>query len=267
MKAGEMGDGRRELEKTGSGSGVPGSGGESVGCAGSADSRAVEEVRPLVVRYLGRRAYEPVWEAMREFTDARDESTPDELWLVEHDSVFTQGLAGKPEHLLNPGNIPVVQTDRGGQVTYHGPGQVVAYPLLDLQRRGLGVRCLVHELEQAVIDLLAARGLEAARRAGAPGVYVGEAKIASIGLKVRRQCTYHGLALNVDMDLSPFSLINPCGFAGMAMTDLARQIGPIHWDRAAQALLTAFCMRLGYHAEETSKSGDAAGVSADSEIA
>jgi hypothetical protein len=123
-----MGDGRRELEKTGSGFGVPGSGGESSGCAGSADSRAMDEARPLVVRYLGRRAYGPVWAAMREFTDARDEATPDELWLVEHDPVFTQGLAGKPEHLLNPGNIPVVQTDRGGQVTYHGPGQVVAYP-------------------------------------------------------------------------------------------------------------------------------------------
>jgi lipoyl(octanoyl) transferase len=136
-----------------------------------------------------------------------------------------------------------------------------------LQRRGLGVRCLVHELEQAVIDLLAAHGLEAARRDGAPGVYVGEAKIASIGLKVRRQCTYHGLAFNVDMDLSPFSLINPCGFAGMAMTDLARQIGPIQWDQAAQGLLTAFCTRLGYHADEASNSATLRGVSADSEIA
>jgi lipoyl(octanoyl) transferase len=247
------------MEEKGSGFRVRGSGGEQIGCAGSADAQAGGSARPLLVRYLGRRAYEPVWRAMRDFTDARDESTPDELWLVEHDPVFTQGLAGKPEHLLNPGKIPVVQTDRGGQVTYHGPGQVVAYPLLDLQRRGLGVRCLVHELEQAVIDLLAERGLEAGRRDGAPGVYVSEAKIASIGLKVRRQCTYHGLAFNVDMDLSPFSLINPCGFAGMAMTDLVRQAGPTRWEDAAQALLKAFCTRLGYHARESSNSSVAAG--------
>jgi lipoyl(octanoyl) transferase len=185
---------------------------------------------------------------MRDFTDARDESTPDELWLVEHDPVFTQGLAGKPEHVLNPGHIPIVQTDRGGQVTYHGPGQVVAYPLIDLKRRELGVRCLVHELEQAVIDLLAERGVVAERQEGAPGVYVAGAKIASIGLKVRQQRTYHGLAFNVDMDLAPFSLINPCGFAGLAMTQLVDQTGSVSWAEAAAGLTTALCTRLGYHA-------------------
>jgi lipoyl(octanoyl) transferase len=247
-----MGDGRREMESKGSGFRVQVSGGERTGCAMSTDARSRKDARPLRVRYLGRRAYEPVWRAMRDFTDARDEATPDELWLVEHDPVFTQGLAGKPEHLLNPGNIPVVQTDRGGQVTYHGPGQVVAYPLLDLKRRELGVRCLVHEMEQAVIDLLAGHGVEAARQDGAPGVYVAGAKIASIGLKVRQQRTYHGLAFNVDMDLSPFSLINPCGFAGLAMTQLVEQVGPVGWDQAAAELVTAFCTRLGYHAEKAS---------------
>ncbi|MGM0702733.1 MAG: lipoyl(octanoyl) transferase LipB [Pseudomonadota bacterium] len=170
---------------------------------------------------LGRRAYEPVWQAMRELTDARDADTPDQFWLVEHDPVFTQGLAGKPEHLLMPGDIPVVQTDRGGQVTYHGPGQVVLYPLLDVRRARLGVRDLVSAIENAVIALLAERGVTARARPDAPGVYVGEAKIASLGLRIRRGASFHGVALNVDGDLAPFSRINPCGHAGMSMTRLA----------------------------------------------
>ncbi len=205
----------------------------------------------VVIRYLGRQAYEPVWKAMRDFTDARDESTPDEVWLVEHDPVFTQGLAGKPEHLINPGHIPVVQTDRGGQVTYHGPGQVVLYPLLDLERLGVGVRCLVDRLEQAVIDVLADRSVSGVRREGAPGVFVDEAKIASIGLKVRRGRTYHGLAFNIDMDLTPFSWINPCGFAGLAMTQAMTHIDGAEWDDMAGRLVKAFCRLMGYHPKDT----------------
>jgi lipoyl(octanoyl) transferase len=205
---------------------------------------------PLTIRHLGRRAYQPVWAAMKAFTDDRDETTTDELWLVEHDPVFTQGLAGKPEHVLNTGAIEIVQTDRGGQVTYHGPGQVVAYPLLDLGRRGLGIRCLVDRLEQAVIDVLAGDGIAARRLDGAPGVYVDGAKIASIGLKVRRNCTYHGLAFNVAMDLTPFSMINPCGFAGLPMTQYSALVPDMDWDRAVMGLTTAFCRLLGYHASE-----------------
>ncbi|MBZ5488316.1 lipoyl(octanoyl) transferase LipB [Halomonas aquamarina] len=174
---------------------------------------------------LGRRAYLPVWESMRSLTDTRDSDTPDQFWLVEHDPVFTQGQAGKPEHLLMPGDIPVVQTDRGGQVTYHGPGQVVLYPLLDVRRSRIGVRDLVSALENAVIALLADYGIKAHARADAPGVYVksvlGEAKIASLGLRIRRGASYHGVALNVDNDLAAFQRINPCGYAGMAVTRLA----------------------------------------------
>ncbi|MGY6631338.1 MAG: lipoyl(octanoyl) transferase LipB [Wenzhouxiangella sp.] len=207
-------------------------------------------MKPLRVRHLGRRDYEPVWVAMRDFTDQRGADTPDELWLVEHPPVFTQGLAGKPEHLLNPGNIPVVQTDRGGQVTYHGPGQVVAYPLLDLKRSGLGVRCLVDRLEQAMIDVLADWKIDAVRRDGAPGVYVGEAKIGSIGLKIRHERSYHGLAFNVDMDLTPFALINPCGYAGLAMTRVVDHRPGTGWQEVADNLTTAICALLGYHAEK-----------------
>ncbi|AMD00331.1 lipoyl(octanoyl) transferase LipB [Halomonas chromatireducens] len=175
----------------------------------------------LELHRLGRCAYEPVWQAMRTLTDTRDERTPDQLWLVEHDPVFTQGQAGKPEHLLMPGDIPVVQTDRGGQVTYHGPGQVVLYPLLDVRRARLGVRDLVSALENAVIAVLAEFDVEARARPDAPGVYVGQAKIASLGLRIRRGASFHGVALNVDGDISPFDRINPCGYAGMAMTRLA----------------------------------------------
>jgi len=189
---------------------------------------------------------------MREFTDRRDKETPDELWLVEHEPVYTQGLAGKAEHLLSPGDIPVVETDRGGQVTYHGPGQVVVYPLIDIQRRDLGVRCLVDRMEQAVIDLLATDGLRAERRAGAPGVYIGEAKIASIGLKVRHGRTYHGLALNVSMDLAPFGGINPCGFSGLAMTRYSDWIPGKTWSEAATGLVEALCTRLEYYRSDES---------------
>lgn len=155
---------------------------------------------------------------MQDFTAQRTPETPDELWLLQHPPVYTQGLAGKPEHLLNPTNIPVVQIDRGGQITYHGPGQIVAYLLLDLKRRGLGVKELVWRMEEALIHLLAEYGVSAQRIEKAPGVYVGAAKIAALGLRIKNQCSYHGLSLNVDMDLSPFANINPCGYAGLAVT-------------------------------------------------
>ncbi|SDN87476.1 lipoyl(octanoyl) transferase LipB [Vreelandella arcis] len=180
---------------------------------------------PIELHVLGRKPYLPVWQAMRSLTDSRDAQTPDQFWLVEHDPVFTQGQAGKPEHILMPGDIPVVHTDRGGQVTYHGPGQVVLYPLLDVRRGQLGVRTLVTALENAVISVLADYGVSASARPDAPGVYVagdtGEAKIASLGLRIRRGASFHGVAFNVDGDLTPFSSINPCGYAGMPMTRLA----------------------------------------------
>jgi lipoyl(octanoyl) transferase len=176
-----------------------------------------------VVRQLGRVAYEPTWLAMQAFTDRRDAATPDELWFLEHDPVFTQGLNGRAEHLLAPGDIPVVGIDRGGQVTYHGPGQLVMYALVDIRRRGIGVRELVVALEDAVATLAAQHGIAAVGRREAPGVYVGGRKLASIGLRVRRGCSYHGLALNVDMDLEPFARINPCGIAGLEMTQLVAE--------------------------------------------
>jgi lipoyl(octanoyl) transferase len=176
-----------------------------------------------VVRQLGRVAYEPTWLAMQAFTDRRDASTPDELWFLEHEPVFTQGLNGRAEHVLAPGDIPVVGIDRGGQVTYHGPGQLVMYALVDIRRRGIGVRELVVALENAVAALAAQHGIAAIGRREAPGVYVGGRKLASIGLRVRRGCSYHGLALNVDMDLEPFARINPCGIAGLEMTQLVAE--------------------------------------------
>ena len=177
-----------------------------------------------VVRSLGRVEYVPTWRAMQDFTAWRTADTPDEIWLLEHPSVYTQGQAGKPEHLIAETDIPVVPIDRGGQITYHGPGPVVAYGLVDLRRRGYGIRELVARLGQAMIDPLAAQGVAAARLAGAPGVYAGGAKIAALGLRVKHGCTYHGLALNVDMDLAPFDAINPCGYAGMAVTQ-CRDLG------------------------------------------
>lgn len=187
-------------------------------------------------RWLGRVEYEPTWRAMQRFTDARGPDTPDEIWFLEHPPVFTQGMAGKAEHVLDPGDIPVVPIDRGGQVTYHGPGQLVVYPLLDLRRLGLGVRELVVALEQSVIALCAAHGIAAAGRRDAPGVYVDGRKLASVGLRVRRGGSYHGLALNVDGDLGPFGRINPCGYAGLEMTRLADLGLGLTVRRAAEAL-------------------------------
>ena len=176
---------------------------------------------PLTVRRMGVTGYARSYDAMRDFTARRTGDTPDELWLLEHPPVYTLGQAGKPEHLLRDNGIPVVRVDRGGQITYHGPGQVIAYVLLDLRRHGLTVKRLVGLLEQAVIDLLAAHDIAGARRAGAPGVYVDGAKVAALGLRVRGGCAYHGLALNVNMDLAPFRDINPCGYEGLAVTQLA----------------------------------------------
>lgn len=175
----------------------------------------------MYIKQLGHQPYQTTWQAMQDFTNQRDEDTADELWIVEHPPVFTQGLNGKAEHLLQLApNIPLVQTDRGGQVTYHGPGQLVIYVLVDLKRNQLGVRALVTLIEEAIIDLLSHFDIEAIARADAPGVYVNGNKIASLGLKIRKQKSYHGLALNVDMDLSPFQMINPCGLQGMQMTQL-----------------------------------------------
>ena len=174
-----------------------------------------------VFRWLGRAEYESTWRAMQCFTDERNAATPDEVWFLEHAPVFTQGLNGRQEHLLAPGDIPVVGIDRGGQVTYHGPGQLVVYPLIDLHRRRIGVRELVVALETAVIRIVEAHGMAASGRRDAPGVYVQGRKLASLGLRIRRGCSYHGMALNVDMDLEPFGRINPCGMAGLEMTQLA----------------------------------------------
>lgn len=179
--------------------------------------------RSVVVRHLGCAAYEPTWHAMQHFTQNRDADTADEIWLLEHPRVFTQGQAGKAEHVLAAGDIPVVQVDRGGQVTYHGPGQLVAYVLVDVRRAGQGVRDLVTSIENSLIDLLAQYDIAAQAKPDAPGVYVGDKKIASLGLRIRRGCSFHGLALNVDMDLQPFQRINPCGYAGLHMTQLREE--------------------------------------------
>ena len=174
----------------------------------------------MIVRSLGRQEYEPLWRKMQQFTDERGSDTPDEIWFTEHSPVFTLGMNASRDHLIAPGNIPVVQVDRGGQVTYHGPGQLMVYPLIDLKRARLGVRDLVTALEQCVVDLVAGLGIAAASRKDAPGVYVDGTKIASVGLRVRRGASYHGMALNIDVDLEPFSRINPCGFSDLAVTDL-----------------------------------------------
>lgn len=201
----------------------------------------------LVVRHLGLADYLPTLEAMRRFTAERDESTPDEIWLLQHPRVFTQGQAGKAEHLLTPGDIPVIQVERGGQVTYHGPGQQVAYLMLDLRRKKLGVRELVTAMEQALVDVLAGYGIEAAPKADAPGVYVAGDKIASLGLRVRNGCSFHGLALNVDMDMAPFQRINPCGYAGLKMVQLKDLLETApSLDEVAQRLEPALRERLGY---------------------
>ncbi|MBJ9977952.1 lipoyl(octanoyl) transferase LipB [Pseudomonas sp. S75] len=208
----------------------------------------------LGFRELGLQPYEPVLEAMRRFTGRRSADAPDEVWLVEHLPVFTQGQAGKPEHLMLTGDIPVVQTERGGQVTYHGPGQLVAYVLLDVRRLGIGVRELVSRLENSLVALLASYGVQAAAKPDAPGVYVDGAKIASLGLRIRNGCAFHGLALNVDMDLSPFRRINPCGYAGLAMTQLRDHTGPIELDEVRTRLREQLVRHLDY-AEQTTLTG------------
>ena len=201
----------------------------------------------LVVRHLGLADYLPTLETMRRFTAERDESTSDDIWLLQHPRVFTQGQAGKAEHLLAPGDIPVIQVERGGQVTYHGPGQLVAYLMLDLRRKKLGVRELVTAMEQALVDVLAGYGIEAAPKADAPGVYVAGDKIASLGLRVRNGCSFHGLALNVDMDMAPFQRINPCGYAGLKMVQLKDLLETApSLDEVAQRLEPALRERLGY---------------------
>lgn len=205
---------------------------------------AADVTQQLLIRELGTEDYTTVWQAMQQFTDQRNEQTLDQLWLLEHQPVFTQGQAGKEEHLLLPGDIPVVRVDRGGQATYHGPGQLVVYVLLNLKRRNLGVRALVTLLEQVLIELLAAYGITAYAKADAPGVYVNDAKIASLGLRVRKGCTFHGLALNVDMDLSPFLRINPCGYAGMQMIQCKDLGGPQSVAEAKQRIVQCFQRQL-----------------------
>lgn len=180
-----------------------------------------DQMDELIVRTLGEQPYLETWEAMKSFTADRDATTPDEIWLLEHPRVYTQGQAGKPEHILAPGDIPVIQVDRGGQVTYHGPGQLVVYLMIDLTRHKLGVRSLVDVIEQSIVRTLAEFGITASPRPDAPGVYVDEAKIASLGLRVKRGCSFHGLALNVSMDMEPFRRINPCGYAGLAMCQVS----------------------------------------------
>lgn len=190
---------------------------------------------PLLVKRLGRVDYAATFAAMQTFTAQRTSDTADEIWLCEHPPVFTQGMSGKAEHLLADVGIPVVKIDRGGQITYHGPGQVVAYLLIDLRRRPYKVRELVERIEQAAIDLLAGYGVAAARREGAPGVYVGAAKIVALGLRIKNGCSYHGVALNVDMDLAPYRAINPCGYAGMAVTQLREQCGESDTEKVGEA--------------------------------
>ncbi|WP_374511824.1 lipoyl(octanoyl) transferase LipB [Niveibacterium sp.] len=202
---------------------------------------------PLLRKPLGRVEYEPTWHAMQAFTRARNDDTPDELWLVEHPPVFTLGLAGKPEHLLRETGIPLVKIDRGGQITYHGPGQAVVYLLIDLARREIKVRELVSLIEQAILDVLRGYGIAAELRDGAPGVYVGGAKIAALGLKIANGCSYHGLSLNCDMDLSPFSAINPCGYPGLESAQL-KDFGVVDpLDVVHRKLADALDVRFAHH--------------------
>lgn len=200
----------------------------------------------LIVRELDLQPYEPTWHKMQQFTNERDETAADEIWSLQHEPVFTQGQAGKAEHLLGTGDIPVVQVDRGGQVTYHGPGQAIIYLLLNLKRKKMGVRELVTIMEDAIVDTLAEFQVKAYAKPDAPGVYVDDSKIASLGLRVRRGCSFHGLALNLSMDLEPFLRINPCGYAGMAMTQLGMLVDDLDQVDATQRLLTNLISKLGY---------------------
>lgn len=206
----------------------------------------------LIVRDLGLQAYQPVWQAMRDFTDNRDPATLDEVWLLQHERVFTQGQAGKAEHVLQAGDIPIVQSDRGGQVTYHGPGQWVAYLLIDIKRRKTGVRELVTRMENAIVAVLSHYDIAAHPRADAPGVYLDNgAKIAQLGLRVRKGCSFHGLSLNVDMDMEPFQRINPCGYAGMAVTSLREALGQKPDMQAIRdQLVSEIVSQLGYTASQ-----------------
>ncbi|MHB1398287.1 MAG: lipoyl(octanoyl) transferase LipB [Trichloromonadaceae bacterium] len=201
---------------------------------------------PLILRHLGRQPYEPVWQRMQKFSASRGPDTPDEIWLLEHDPVFTLGREGKAEHLLEAGEIPLVRVDRGGQITYHGPGQLVVYLLLDLRRRRLGVRRLVEQLEQSLCALLAGYGIKGHLIPSAPGVYVNGAKIASLGLRVSQGRTSHGLALNINMDQQPFAQINPCGHQGLAVTQLKDLAGPSSIEEVGQTLLALLATHLGY---------------------
>ncbi|AWM79094.1 octanoyltransferase [Gammaproteobacteria bacterium ESL0073] len=200
----------------------------------------------LNVRKLGTQPYESVWLAMKTFTDNRTQETLDEVWILQHPSVFTQGSAGKAEHVLMPRDIPVIQSDRGGQVTYHGPGQLIVYLMIDVKRHHLGPRLLVTAIENCLIDLLSSYGITAYSRPDAPGVYVGQSKIASLGLRIRHHASFHGFALNVDMDLEPFSRINPCGYAGMQMTQLSEFISPIDFDELTERVITQITQKLAY---------------------
>jgi lipoyl(octanoyl) transferase len=209
----------------------------------------------LRLRELGRAEYEPTWRAMQAFTAARGPASEDELWILEHPPIFTLGVSGKQSHVLAPGDIPVLAVDRGGQVTYHGPGQIVAYVLVDLRRRGIGVRRMISVLENTAIRVLANHGIAAHARREAPGVYVGEAKIAALGLRVRRGCTYHGLAFNVAMELEPFLRINPCGYAGLRVTDLREQGVELPLDAAGQLVAQALAHELSAASTGSAKSG------------
>ncbi len=207
----------------------------------------------LIIRQLPQCDYTTTWQAMRAFTDERDASTLDEIWLLQHPPVFTQGQAGKPEHLLKTSDIPVVQTDRGGQITYHGPGQLVMYTLIDLKRQQAHIRALVSGLEQTICNLLAHYQLEAYPRRDAPGVYINDTKICSIGLRVRHGCSYHGIALNLDMDLTPFSYINPCGFSGLQMSQLKDYLPNMAWASIESQLISDFQKNFGYNRPQTTK--------------
>ena len=207
---------------------------------------AAQDLSILQVRRLGLMDYKPVWRAMQAFTDQRDDTTPDELWLVQHPPVFTQGQAGRAEHILAPGDIPVVQVDRGGQVTYHGPGQIVAYPLIDIARMGMSVRVLVSCIERAIIAVLKSYNVDAQLLTGAPGVYIDGVKIASLGLRIRKGRSFHGLAFNVDMDLEPFNRINPCGFEGLQLTNLSA-LASVSLPEVENRLITSLSEVLGYN--------------------
>jgi lipoyl(octanoyl) transferase len=224
---------------------VSGAAGDAVAAVRPARSRSRDVPTPLI-RRLGLVEYEPTWRAMQRFTDERDSTTPDEIWFLEHPPVFTLGMNASRAHVLAPGDIPVVQIDRGGQVTYHGPGQLVVYPLIDLRRSGLGVRDLVTALERSIIDLAADYGAVAEARRDAPGVYVEGRKLASVGIRIRRHASYHGLALNVSLDLEPFGRINPCGYQGLQMTQLADLGGARTVGAAADALEPHLLRALGF---------------------